>query len=79
MLKNIPFSLIAFLAFLIRLTIVGASIGDAVALVGLASLYGFNLYLEHKKESSVSADFRKEIDELRGAINTVKLGNSLRK
>lgn len=52
------FPLLILLAFLIKTLIMPVSIGDAIILVGLASLYGFWTYLEFIKEPPVNKDIR---------------------
>lgn len=79
-------------AYLIRLLVVGASIGDALAFIGLASLYGFYYYLNYKKEPSVNEQFRADVvqlqedlknqhiqfSELKTQVNAMKLGAGFR-
>lgn len=44
------FNHIALSLLLLRLLVTGASIGDALALIGLSSLLGYQFFLESKKQ-----------------------------
>lgn len=75
--QYIPMS--AFCLFLFRLLYTGASIGDALALLTLAALYGWYLYLEAKTPIEDYSKLSKEIDQLKGNINSLKMGATLRR
>lgn len=68
----------AFAAVSARIVILGASVGDALAIAALAALYGFYIHQENHKPSPESPQLRKEIDDLKSAINAIKVGNSLK-
>jgi hypothetical protein len=70
-------SLVAFSLFLLRLTIYGASIGDAITLSALAALYGYNLYLSTIKTISVNDSVRKDLEEVKTMVTTLKLAKTL--
>ena len=53
----------ALLALSIRLVVLGASIGDAIALVGLVSLIGYKRFLTKKKVE--------QADEIQQSINSL--------
>lgn len=75
--KNINPSLSLLVALCARSVVFGASVGDALAIAAAAGLYGYWLYLESKKELPVNEQVREEIQELRGAINALKISKSL--
>lgn len=58
MLKMISLPQILLSAFLIRLLVTGASIGDALALLSLSGIYAFYLYLESKKIPEANKDIK---------------------
>lgn len=45
-------------AYVIRLLITGATIGDALVILGLSGLYGFFCHLQSKKEPIVNQDIK---------------------
>lgn len=53
----------ALLALSIRLVVLGASIGDAIALIGLVTLIGYKRFLSKKKVE--------QADELQRSINSL--------
>lgn len=48
-------------AFVIRLLVTGASIGDSLAVLSLSAIYAFYLYLESKKEPVANKDLSDRI------------------
>lgn len=68
----------AFAAVAARIAIFGASVGDAIALLSLSALYGFFLHEENNKPEPESAQLKKDVDDLKSAINAIKVGNSLK-
>ena len=67
----------AFIAFSGRLVVLGASIGDAMALGALAALYGFSLYLESVRQAPLNDQVKKELEELKTSVASLKLGRSM--
>jgi hypothetical protein len=77
---------VLLLAYVIRLLALGASMGDAIALVGLAGLYAFYLYLENNKEVPVNETVHKELlqnredmKEMKQTIQALKLGTAFKR
>lgn len=66
MLRKLFFNLAptALSLYLIRLLITGASIGDSLTIIGLASLYAYFLFLESKKEVPVNKQYWDRLVEL---------------
>lgn len=77
MIKKINPALAATLIFATRLVILGASIGDAVALIGLCALYAYTLYLDSNKEEPINDQIKSEVEQLRNAVNALKVAKSL--
>lgn len=75
-LKSVNFPLIVLLIFSLRLIIFGSGIGEALALAALAGLYGWTAYLEHSKPETVNATFRKELDDIRSNVNSLKIAKT---
>lgn len=61
-----------------RAVVFSASVGDALAIAALSALYGFDLYLESKKEVPINDSIKEEISALKSAISALKLQKSLR-
>lgn len=59
-------------AFLIRLLVTGASIGDALTMLSLSSLYGFWMYLQSKVEISPNKEIKDRVVELEERLSTVQ-------
>ena len=76
--KNNIAIMVAFAAVSARIVIAGASIGDAIALAALAALYGFFIHQENNKHAPESAQVKKDLEDLKSAINAIKVGNSLK-
>lgn len=59
----------AFISFTVRLVAVGANYGDAIAIIALAALKGFELWMEHVKikhvETSTKAELIAQMSALR--------------
>lgn len=73
-------------AFLVRLLVTGASIGDAISLLSLSGLYAFWSYLEFKKEPEANKELKTRLIELEtkvssseSKIGAMTLSNQLRR
>ncbi len=69
-------SFIAMAIFGARLVVLGASIGDAIALSALAALYGYTLYLNSVKEIPINDTLKEELHHMRDAVNALKVARS---
>jgi nitrogen regulatory protein PII-like uncharacterized protein len=67
---NLP--TLILISFLIRLLIMGASIGDALVIIALSSLYGFFYFIESKKEPEANKELKDRIVELEEQVKIVK-------
>lgn len=74
--KNINFPLLFLGILLLRDTIKGASIGDAIALASVAGLYGYQLFLESKRKVE-DASLRSEVAQIRQAIDSLKIAKAM--
>lgn len=81
-LLNIP--TIVLIAYLTRLLVTGASLGDAMVIIGLSLLYAGNSYLESKREVPANKAILDRIVELeeqnkviKDHVNGLKLGSHL--
>ena len=63
-------------AFLIRILITGASVGDSIALAALAGLFGFYYYYENKKEKPINEAVKEELAQVKRTV--VDIDNSLK-
>lgn len=82
--KYLPSLLLS--AFLVRLLITGADIGEAIVITALSCLYGGFMYLEHSKQPTPNKDIYDKIsdleDQLKGTkdkLNSVSLASSLKR
>jgi hypothetical protein len=72
--KGLP--TLIFLAFSARLVVYGAQIGDAIALISFVSILGFFAYLNKNKVSDLEV-LRKDIDDLRNSLQSIKLAQGM--
>ncbi len=72
--QNLPE--LTFFAFSIRLIALGASIGDAIALVSLVGIFGFFRFLDRKKVEQYDY-LEKEIENLKNGLQSVKVSQGL--
>jgi hypothetical protein len=59
-------------AFLIRILVFGASIGDAIAISALAGLNGFWMYLEFKKVPEPNKEIKDKLIEMEERVSSVQ-------
>ena len=70
--------LILFAVSVARAAVLGATIGDALAIAALAGLYGYRLYLDSKTELPINEEVKDQIAELKGSVSALKLQRTLR-
>lgn len=51
-------------AYLVRLMLTGADVGDALVILSLSALYGFHMYLDNKKEPEANRELKDKIAEV---------------
>ncbi len=56
-----------------RGVVMGAGIGDALLMLSVAGLYGYNAYLSSQKQPDISADVQRELAEMRTYISAMSL------
>lgn len=66
---NIP--VIAFTAYMVRIIVSGASIGDSIALFAVTGMYGYHKFINHKN-NLWSRAVENEIRDLKTAVESVK-------
>lgn len=59
-------------AYIVRLLLVGASIGEALVIISLSSLLGLKMYLEDNKEEPINDEIKKQITQLNEELKTIK-------
>lgn len=55
------------------------SIGEALAIAALCALYGYQLYLDSKREEPVNDQVKKELAEMRSILAALKIGRAFGK
>ena len=70
--KNLTFSIILLSLFLTKLLITQVSIGDSIAFLGLAGLFGFIQFMESKKEIPVNDKVKSDLDSMKKDLVEVK-------
>lgn len=78
-LASLNFIPIMFVILTMRSVIYGSSIGDAIALLGLCALTGFNLWLNgNHKDGLLETRVQKEIDDLKVSLTGIQIKNSVK-
>jgi hypothetical protein len=69
-----------FIFFLIgvRITAVGASIGDALAIVSLCALQGFNAWLKQQEKPDINIELKKEVSDIKAYISGLSIKAGLK-
>ena len=65
------------MAVCVRVVIVGAGVGDALAVAALGGLYAFTLFLESKKEAPVNESIKKELSDVKAALAALRVGKTI--
>lgn len=74
LLSNLPE--LAFLIFSIRLAVLGASIGDALALVAVVAYIGYKQHLAAKKEV-YSDEIKQKLQELETSVSKLVINKAM--
>lgn len=84
--KYLNFPILILSAFIMRLLITGASVGDSLVILGLSALYSFYYYIESKKQPIANKDLIDRIVELeeqiratKESVHSIKLGSSFKR
>jgi len=71
-------AMICLLAITTRIVLFGASIGDAIALLGTAGLFGFIIYM-NRLDSNWMKTMNENLVKVRDEISGFKMGQGMRK
>jgi len=74
--KKINIPMVCLTAFVVRIVVLGASVGDSIALVGLASLFGFAIYL-NRKDTSWKEIIERELQKVKQELQSNRLNNNI--
>lgn len=61
-----------------RITIFGASIGDALVITSLCGLQAFFQWIEHKKQPNLEEKVVKELNDIKAHVSGLMIKNSVR-
>lgn len=73
---NVPMTM--FVLFSTRLVIFGSGIGEAIALISIAAVYGYYLYIKRNQDTRFLA-FTEELTRLKDAIASLKMERSVKR
>lgn len=86
MLKYLNIPTFILLALLARILYMGAGLGEAFGLLGLAGLYGFHLYLQEKRQPKANQELWDRVIAMeesqkivRDKVNSFQIANSLKR
>lgn len=68
-----------FTSLVVRMLICGSNIGESVALAAMGGVFCFLVYLENKNEAPINEQVKKDIEELRSAVNALKVEKAFRR
>ncbi len=77
-LLSVNFALLIFFTVGIRITIFGASIGDALVITALCGLQAFSSWIETKKQPNIEQKLIDELNDIKAKVSGVMLKNSIR-
>lgn len=75
---SVNFNIAIFVLIGLRVTVVGASIGDAIAFLSVCSLLGALRWLDAQKQEPLSEKLEKELSEIKANMSTLVLKNSVK-
>lgn len=76
MLAKLNPALCCLIGITLRIIIKGASVGDSIALFAVCALYGYQAWVESKKEAPINETVKQQVQELRDAVNSLKIAKS---
>ena len=74
--KHINYALVVLVPFIARLVIFGASIGDSIVALSLASLYGYTCYLANSKEEPINDVLKQDIENIKSKVNSITIAKT---
>ena len=75
---SINFSLVVLLMVVSRVAVFGASIGEALAVVAVCGLYGFNKWLDSKKPQTVNEQLQKDLMDIKSTVSNLLIKQSVK-
>lgn len=72
-LQNLDYSVVAFMALLIRVIIFGSSYAEAIMMFALAGSYSYRLYLKSREIKPLDVSVRQELELMKGALDALKM------
>lgn len=70
--------LIVFILLGLRGVVAGANIGDALLMLSVAGLYGYNAFLADRKKPDITADLQKEISDIRTYVSAMSIRHGVK-
>jgi len=77
-LLGINIAALSLIAIITRSIIQGSSIGDAVAVLAVCSLYGYTLYLK-RHEVSNTESLEKQVADLHNAVQSLQMKHTMKR
>lgn len=72
------FAVVVFVLIGLRITLCGASIGDALALLSVCGLQAFNKWVEGQKVEPLNEKVTKDLEEIRSHMSGLMIKNSIK-
>lgn len=76
--KKVNYTLVIFILLGLRSVAVGSNIGDALAIIGVLGVVGFEKYLESKKGPDINAALREELDSIKSSMSAISIRNGVK-
>lgn len=75
---SLDFAVIVFVLIGLRITVAGASIGDALAIISLVGLKAFNNWLASQKKEDINATVSKELEDIKTTVSGLMVKQAIR-
>lgn len=76
--SSISIPMIIFIGICIRCIFLGATLGDALVVLGVSGVYAYNKYLD-RRDDNWKRKMESQLIEIKNAVTSIKMSNSVRK
>lgn len=75
---SVNFIATIFVLIGLRITFVGASIGDALTILSICGLQAFYKWVETQKQENIGENLQKELADIKSHVSALAIKNSIR-
>lgn len=77
-LLSINYPVLVFFTVGMRITVFGASIGDAIVILSLCAYKGLVKWIENQKNESLTDEVKKELNDIKAHVSSLVIKNSIK-